>query len=97
MPKYIDAEKLFVGTNLSHRMTDEDATFVQKILDVINNATAEDVEPVRHAHWIEKNNPAFSPFDGSAPYIFYCSHCGKTDGDKYHFCHVCGFKMDEEA
>ena len=70
------------------------------IRKTINDIPAEDVEPVRHGHWIEKNTNK----DGT--HNIYCNKCGKYIKSKGHanslrvrhellYCPYCGTKMDE--
>ena len=60
-------------------------------IDMIEDAPAADVAPVRHAEWVVCG-------DGdNVPWM--CSHCGKTTAHKYKviygkYCPNCGAKMD---
>lgn len=64
-------------------------------LKIVRNTTLEDVAPVVHAHWVEFENPNYSPFDNSPEKIVLCSHCNNGHGTKDDYCCVCGAKMDE--
>ena len=63
-------------------------------IDMIEDAPAADVAPVRHAEWVVCG-------DGdNVPWM--CSHCGKTTAHKYKviygkYCPNCGAKMDGGA
>lgn len=67
---------------------------LQKIFD---NAFGEDVSPVEHGKWVEKDNGMDTYYD--------CSVCGESfvfiDGDPidnlYHHCPNCGAKMDGDS
>ena len=62
---------------------------------LMQNATVEDIVPVKHGKWIEYQ----------IPHYFKCSECKCTvpyakavliDGKrKYNYCPACGAKMDE--
>jgi len=47
--------------------------------------------------WLTKNNPLYSPFDGSSEHIKVCPHCGFEYALKreYAFCPVCGAYMGD--
>ena len=60
---------------------------ISRICELINDAPARDVEPVRHGHWI---NDIHYP-------NWTCSECGDHEGNKTDkYCHICGAKMDEK-
>ena len=84
-------------------------------VDDVNNGLAEihtaDVEPVRHAKWVElKNDPVFRKEYDDNRRVYYCSKCSRyitIDADvlseygneslyeEFPYCH-CGAKMSEE-
>ena len=73
----------------------------QEALEVIDGKI-EDMTSVtpkqRTGHWIKRNNPNYSPFDGSQSDISICSECGlKTEWKSTKFCPNCGAKMEEQA
>lgn len=42
-------------------------------------------------HWVETENPNYSPFDGSSEYKYTCPACGKENhSGKTRFCPHCG-------
>ena len=47
------------------------------------------------SRWLIKDNPYYSPFDGSPPQIQVCAYCGfeHTSKREYMFCPVCGEYM----
>ena len=59
--------------------------------DCIRYMDAADVVPVRHGHWISKNNHGYE-------WIFVCSNCDYVDGypfnERPNYCPNCGAKMD---
>ena len=60
---------------------------------IIADFPAEDVEPVRHGRWIEKQEK--DTFAGYL-YSYECSECGRVEQRKEPYCPKCGAKMDLE-
>lgn len=68
----------------------------QDCIEVINEATVVDAEPVVHGHWILEREPNGKP---------YCFHCSVCDDDFHYigiksatgYCPNCGAKMDEKG
>lgn len=97
MARYIDADKLLTrvdchGTN-KFGMLDED------VREFIKAQPAEDVAPVKHAHWIGIEADGYA--DGSLAYdVWECSECGyEHDGEDNTltpYCPMCGAKMEVE-
>lgn len=71
--------------------------------DILYDVPSEDVQPVRHGHWIIKDNP------GTGWYRVTCSECGEDVTSvapvigffpnarvTWDFCYNCGAKMDGE-
>ena len=92
MPRYIDADELRdeVDSTLNWN-TNNEYNMYSDVMDMIDNAPTEDVQPVVHARWI----PA------SIETEVYCSNCHGFvmyhplfAKDKY--CRFCGAKMDKE-
>lgn len=54
-------------------------------LNAIEEMPAADVEPVKHARWIQRRNGQY-----------YCSNCGREERFTYqrNYCPKCGAKMD---
>lgn len=93
MARYIDADK----TVWSVTNNDKYGTITKEVfVSLLQNADTADVAPVVHAHWVEFENPNYSPFDNTPKKIVLCSHCGNGHGAKDNYCCVCGAKMDEE-
>lgn len=66
-------------------------------LHIVENAPTITPESlVRHGRWIRTNNPGYSPFDGSSPYIYFCDQCHAEEKSARKFCPECGCKMDLE-
>ncbi len=49
----------------------------------------------KEGFWITRNNPNYSPFDGSSEKISVCPVCGYESDRKipHHFCPNCGSKL----
>lgn len=65
----------------------------------IRQLPAADVFPNVRGRWLHENNPAYSPFDGTAPFLDICNQCGYTRREKgriWQFCPVCGADMQGE-
>lgn len=45
--------------------------------------------------WQRRNNPNYSPFDGSGEYLYTCSGCGGTQAYETRYCPDCGAEMKE--
>lgn len=88
MSRYIDADKLDKEFN---EILDNPKEYDKPIHDMLREfyfAPTEDVEPVRHGHWIRE----YIELDG----CFKCSECGIRVIGKPNYCPDCGAKMDEE-
>lgn len=75
----------------------EAAVSLDGIVDMIEDLPS--VTPKqRTGHWIKRNNPNYSPFDGSQSDISICSECGlKTEWKSTKFCPNCGARMESEV
>lgn len=95
MTKYIDANKL-------EKALLKKNFYPAIVRNEINKAEAEDVELVRHGHWIPYSKTVWVDNDDiifcEKPVEvteYKCSVCGATERtNKYPYCH-CGAKMDE--
>lgn len=90
MDEYIERKAL------RDALYDADAITIHGV-KLLNQFPAADVEPVRHAHWIECDDY----YDGGLHLSEYkCNICGATEAmfygkyPTYKYCH-CGAKMDE--
>ena len=59
-------------------------------------------EPKRpHGKWITTSNPNHSPFDNTNEFIYICSKCTYSSGDRitayWNFCPNCGADMRKEG
>lgn len=103
MSKYIKAED--VREKMYHEAFETD-TDMQKwdsgcwiryklFENVIESIPGEDVQPVRHGHWIMVNEP-----DENGNALYQCSEChrGETHTPivEVPYCWHCGAQMDEE-
>lgn len=102
MAEYIDKSRLLNGLDRYDFPNDEsyEITF-----DVIDSAPIKDVEPVKHAEWLNVINP-ISKDDHCTG---LCSNCGKRmsleweydkNGNmdiKEYYCRKCGAKMDKNV
>ena len=52
-------------------------------------------EAPARAQWQPVNNPNFSPFDGSKPQKYICTHCHAESTAETEFCPRCGYLMTE--
>lgn len=96
MPKYIDADKINAKLmDEYHGMISDESMKIYKIMQLLDNAPAADVEEVRHGKWI------YEGFYDVRGHAFQCSACGRwmfTDFPKHvlkekPYCH-CGAKME---
>ncbi len=102
--RLIDANALWKALKASHDQIMANGDImgsmggtIKGVLDLVEEIPTEDVEPVRHGHWVDKN-PFYKDF---APARYVCSECGravehfqcKTVTEQYPYCH-CGAKMD---
>lgn len=51
-------------------------------------------EAKRDASWIRYNNPLYSPFDNTLPWVFKCENCGEANERETKYCPNCGAKME---
>lgn len=108
--RYIVAEEAKRNLFVLHR---EYPTFEEDAaLSAIDDTPTADVEPVRHAKWVElKNDPVFRKEYDDNRRVYYCSKCSRyitIDADvlseygdeslyeEFPYCH-CGAKMSEEG
>lgn len=75
-----------------------DTADIRSWYEVIEEAPAADVEPVRHGHYIGTEFDGYA--DGNPVYYEWkCSECDcvfEDDEPKYRYCPNCGAKMDKE-
>lgn len=68
-----------------------------EILNEISNIPLQDVEPIKHGHWIEKSDLVEDIFGNQDSYYtvygYKCSVCGKYSDKVSDYCN-CGAKMD---
>ena len=100
MSRYIDAEHLKETLNSIRTIIEKDyGSSANIVIGCLNAACNEvdreptaDVEPIRHAHWIEQGR--------GYNWSFVCSQCGHVDGfpfnERMKYCPNCGAYMDEE-
>ncbi len=95
MPRYIDVEPSKVDEVIETELGRYDTVELREMLKYFPTA---DVAPVRHAHWIKRDNYVRDS-DGEPVVkigeIYICSNCGLEEDNNYPYCH-CGAKMDEE-
>ena len=96
MGRYIDAGKIKVTADT---MIEDGECYVplMAVKQAIARTPTEDVEEIRHGHWIEKDLDNFRKVECQ------CSICGWSGVDNYdsyvdihdfEFCPYCGAKMD---
>lgn len=85
MKKYIDAEGVMRACYDSFLKTGNKA--YREIFALVEAVPAEDVQEVRHGHWIDVNG------DGRT---FECSACGGISCCNAAYCNECGAKMVNE-
>ena len=109
MPKYINADEMMEDEseaylNVMGQPLDNATRIVNqavhiKLQRLLSDAPTEDVQEVRHGHWIEKNLDGFRKVECS------CSMCGWSGVENYdsyvdihdfEFCPYRGAKMDGE-
>ena len=91
MPKYIDADKINAKLmDEYYGMISDESMKVYKIMQMLDNAPAADVEEVRHGKWIP---------DKKREGVVICSECKRgecCDWFRYKYCYTCGALMDLE-
>lgn len=91
--KLIDADAAFDALDEKipqDEISDYIAGLMYAMQYIVNDAPEIDVQPVRHAYWIESADP-----DVGDPEVQYqCSHCHKTADSMSRYCPSCGAKMD---
>jgi len=92
--KLIDADQVFDALDAEISQDAELEGYVAGLMHamqyIVNDAPEIDVQPVRHAYWIESDDP-----DVGDPEVQYqCSHCHKTADSMSRYCPSCGAKMD---
>lgn len=89
MSRYIDAEKLGIGTARPETFVrPEYALGWNSAIEIIKNAPTVNVEEVRHHKWVNVQGNEYR-----------CSGCGysyinATSDGNYNYCPNCGAKMD---
>lgn len=90
---------VFIRNGMFSSLTAEDVLRAFKLLLSERNGMLRMVEfeptPVVHGYWIKKNNPAYSPFDGSPSEFYVCPKCGAVANKPFPYCH-CGAKLEGE-
>ena len=84
MTEYINREAI------RDALYDADAITMEGV-KILNQFPPSDVEPVRHAQWIEQEKYTFGT-------MYDCSICGNRildNGHSWNYCPNCGAKMDE--
>ena len=84
MPRLIDANKIVYSWVIDNDGEEHDGITLQSIIDKMPT-----VDPVKHGHWIEKDDECECPFCGKA--WNYIDNCTET----FNYCPHCGTKMDE--
>ena len=91
MGRYIDTEKIKVTADM---MIDDGECYVplSAVKQAIARTPTEDVEEIRHGHWIDRRIP-----NDTGTLVFVCSVCGcKPEWNRRNYCPNCGAKMDME-
>lgn len=88
MDKYVSANKLKAKIISGEPVLFSEAT-QHEIFFLLESEPSEDVEPVRHAHWIR----TYLAQTGS----YECSNCGRFSMGDTNYCGGCGARMDEET
>ena len=75
------------------------ALYITRLVDGIAKIVYEQQkadDPIKGAdagRWFKEENPNYSPFDGSSPYIYICPVCEFTVYKPMNYCPDCGRKM----
>lgn len=97
MERYIDIDKMKKWTEVDQSSCSRErcaSTNYDCNECYYNNGGAEDVAPVIHAKWIEKEWA--EEFDNRLISNYECSNCKEWLRDKSNYCPNCGAKMDKE-
>ena len=90
MAEYIEREVLHQSLKKLADETDCNIAVLPDVADLIREAPAADVAPVKHGRWKLEND-----------YQSRCTNCQKTSwvdhDDEPNYCPHCGARMDEEA
>lgn len=92
MARYIDADKMIEKLNESKRH-DKNSLHIllmneDDMIEFIEKQNTEEVLPVIHAHWIDRNGACVYPEWER----YQCSNC-KCNGSKNNYCSNCGARM----
>lgn len=69
------------------------ANGILKSLAMVENAVAQDAQPVVHAYWLGAEYDGYA--DGYPVYhLWECSNCGEESREESAYCPECGAKMD---
>lgn len=87
--RLIDADALIENESWD---ADTRVGYVQ-VVDVGSILEAPTIDPVKHGHWISKNDGPYGRWR------LYCSVCGKHSGlvKEKPYCPNCGAKMDDKS
>lgn len=89
MSRYIDAEKLGIGTARPEAFDcSEYAVGWNSAIEIIKNAPTADVEEVRHGEWLNGGGSLYKCSECGFRFVNLCC-CGN-----YNYCQNCGAKMD---
>ena len=92
--RLIDADALEFDTEWSEYM-DGFTSYSQFQID---NAPTIDAVPVRHAHWVFRDEDKHLLEGGCIPSNMWCSYCNQWSGNDCYgdaYCRNCGARMDE--
>lgn len=91
MAKYIDADKINAELmDEYHGMISDESMKIYKIMQMLDNASAADVQEVKHAKWVS-NEGLYRTLVCSNCHRGFCCECAP-----YKYCCVCGAKMGLE-
>ena len=90
MDEYISRRELLARYDAEHEGTPGRAR------ELIKQAPAADVAPVRHGRW---EFPIFADSDDELDPRLKCSECGSVEAAfaRWNYCPACGARMDKEA
>ena len=97
MARYIDADELRdeVDSTLNWN-TNNEYNMYSDVMDMIDNAPTEDVQPVVHAKWFLDGDSSIEDEK-----CYRCSNCKAVLEEDYkwhnhNYCYHCGARMDKE-
>lgn len=99
MPRYIDAEKLRdeVDDTLNWE-TNNEYNMYSDIMDMIDNAPTEDVQPVKHGKWEKREYTKvldkFCEIYRINKPSYTCTNCRTAQNKTSNYCPHCGARMD---